>query len=170
VSGGDDPDAHADRPLPANPDDLAVLDDAEEADLRRERQLSHLVEEEGAAIGLLEPSLAPDDGARKGSLFMAKELGVDEVGGNRAAVDAAERTVAKCRALVNRPGDDLLAGAGLAEKKHRGRTPRHHVRPRHHRRQPGVRANQPFAILRPDAGDQVFRNGTSGGRSAPKLL
>ena len=57
VRGGDDADVDAHRPLAADPDDLAVLDDAQQPDLRGKRELADLVEEQRAAVGLLEPPL-----------------------------------------------------------------------------------------------------------------
>ena len=58
VRRGDDPHVDADRPLAADAHDLAVLHDAQQADLRGERELADLVEEQRAAVGLLEPALA----------------------------------------------------------------------------------------------------------------
>ena len=59
MRGGDDADVDADGPLAADAHDLAVLHDAKQPHLRGERQLADLVEEERAAVGLLEPALAP---------------------------------------------------------------------------------------------------------------
>ena len=59
VRGGDDPDVDVHRPLAADADHFAVLHDAQQAHLRGERQLADLVEEQRAAVGLLEPALAP---------------------------------------------------------------------------------------------------------------
>ena len=64
MRGGDDADVDADRPLAADAHDFAVLHDAQQAHLRGERQLADFVEEQGAAVGLLEPALAPRDARR----------------------------------------------------------------------------------------------------------
>ena len=50
--------------------------------------------------------------------------------------------------FVNRPGDDLLAGPGLAEEQHRRAAARDEPGPRHDRGQPGVAANQPLFVDR----------------------
>ena len=50
--------------------------------------------------------------------------------------------------FVNRPRDDLLAGAGLAEEQHRRAAARDEPGARHDRRQPGVAANQPLFVDR----------------------
>ena len=58
-------------------------------------ELADLVEEERAAVGLLEPALAPRRGAGERALLVAEELGVDQLRGNRAAVHPPERPVAE---------------------------------------------------------------------------
>ena len=76
--------------------------------------------------------------------LVAEELRVDQLGGDRAAVHAAERPAAKRRVLVDGARDDLLAGARFAEEQHRRVAARHEPRARHHRGQSGVAANQTF--------------------------
>ena len=51
---------------------------------------------------------------------MAEQLALQQVLGERAAVDADERAVAARAELVDRLGDQFLAGAGLAQEQHRG--------------------------------------------------
>ena len=63
------------------------LEDAQQARLGGQRQLGHLVEEDGAPVGLLEVSLAGGDRSGEGSFLMAEQLGVDGALGYRAAVD-----------------------------------------------------------------------------------
>ena len=166
MRGGDDAHVDVDRPLAADADDFAVLHDAQQPNLRGQRELADFVEEQRAAVGLLEPALAPRRRAGEGARLVAEQLRVDQLGGNRAAVDAAERAAAKRRVLVDRAGDDLLAGAGFAEQQHRRAAPRHHPRPRHHRRQSGVAANQPLLAGPRVAVDQV----RGGGPRAAALL
>ena len=91
MGGGDDADVDAHGPLAADAHDLAVLHDAQQAHLRGERELADLVEEQRPAVGLLEPALAPRLRAGERALLVAEELRVDQLGGDRAAVHAAER-------------------------------------------------------------------------------
>jgi hypothetical protein len=54
VGGGDDPDVERTLVGRADPPDLALLEDAVELDLHRQRQIGDLIEEDRAALGLLE--------------------------------------------------------------------------------------------------------------------
>ena len=60
------------------------------------------------------------DRAGERAALVAEQLRVDQFRRNRPAVDAIERAVAARRAIVDRPGDQLLAGARLAEDQHGG--------------------------------------------------
>jgi hypothetical protein len=156
MRGRDDPHVDAYGTFAADPDDLAVLHDAQQADLRGQRELADLVEEERSAAGLFEPSLPASEGAGECALLVAEQLRVDQFGSDRAAVDAPEGPGAKRRVLMNGARDDFLAGAGLAEQQHRRAASRHQLGPRHHRGEAGVAADQPFIAGSPIAGNQVF--------------
>src|SRR5580658_3926027 len=71
--------------------ELALLQRAEKLDLHLHRNLADLVEEEGAAVGELEASRLARYGAGEGSALVAEELALDELLGNRGAVDLDER-------------------------------------------------------------------------------
>ena len=60
MAGGDDPHIGADRVVAADRHELALLQHAQEPGLRLERHVADLVQEQGAALGLLE---AADAGA-----------------------------------------------------------------------------------------------------------
>ena len=72
------------------------------------RKGPHLVEEEGAAVGLLEEAPFGADGAREGTLNMPEQLALLEVLGNGPAVDHNEGAVFSAASMVDRPGDQLL--------------------------------------------------------------
>ena len=59
VRGGNDSHVHFDWPLSADANQLGLLHHAQQADLRGECELADFVEEQRAAVGLLEPALAP---------------------------------------------------------------------------------------------------------------
>jgi hypothetical protein len=100
VRRGDDPQAHAQRALPADTLEFAVLQHAQQAHLRRRGQLAELVEKERAAVRALEPAAPQADRAGEAALLVAEELGVDELRRDGAAVDLEERAA---RARCERP-------------------------------------------------------------------
>ena len=74
VRRADDADVGADGRRPADALERALLEDAEERDLRARRDVADLVEEERAALGQLEAAAAARDGAGEGALLVAEEL------------------------------------------------------------------------------------------------
>ena len=81
--------------------DLAFLQRAQQLDLRVERQLADLVEEQRAAVGFLELADALVDGAGERALLVAEQDALDQVLGDGAAVDGDERLGLRAR---SRPG------------------------------------------------------------------
>ena len=94
--------------------DLAFLQRAQKLDLRFERQLADLVEEQRAAVGLLELADAAVDGARERALLVAEQDALDQVLRDRAAVDRDERLSGALALALNGARDQLLADAALA--------------------------------------------------------
>src|SRR5439155_5746941 len=80
--------AHVDlqRLVSADAFELARLQEAQELHLRRQRDLAHLVEEERAAVRLLEAAFAPADGAGERALLVSEELALDQRLRERRAV------------------------------------------------------------------------------------
>ena len=81
--------------------------------------VADLVEEERAAVALLELAdpLAVGPGER--ALLVAEQLALQQALRDGRAVDRQERLVGPLAVLVDGPGDQLLAGAALAEDQHR---------------------------------------------------
>jgi hypothetical protein len=77
-------------------------------------QLAELVEEERAAVGDFEEALVVAIGPGECAFAMAEELALDQRRRQRAAIDRHERHVDTLAELVDRTGDHVLAGAGLA--------------------------------------------------------
>ena len=77
MRGGDDPHIDADGMLTSHPLDEAVLQDAEQAHLGRQRQFADFVEKQRAAVGPLEPAVPCVTCAGKTPLFMTEEVRVD---------------------------------------------------------------------------------------------
>ena len=95
VGRGDD--AHVDRLLVAAAEaaERALLQHAQQLDLRRRRHLGDLVEEQRAAVGELEAALPPLGGAGERALLVAEDLALEQRLGNRRAVDGDERERAR---------------------------------------------------------------------------
>ena len=75
----------------AEPAEAALLQHAQQLDLRRRRHLADLVEEQRAAVGQLEAALPAIGGAGEGALLVAEDLALEQRLGNRRAVDRDER-------------------------------------------------------------------------------
>src|SRR5439155_22559706 len=94
---------------------LGRLEEAQELHLRRPRDLAHLVEEERAAVRLLEAAFAATDGAGERALLVSEELALEQRLRERRAVQTHERFVRARRVAADRLGDELLARAALSE-------------------------------------------------------
>jgi hypothetical protein len=134
--------------LATDPFQMTVLQHTQQAHLRRRQQVADLVQEECASFGAFEPSLARVDGARERAPLVTEELRVDELGRNRAAVDAHKGCGCPRRTRVDGPGYNLLPGTCLAEDEHRYVGPRDEVHTLHHGTQTRVGADHGFGALR----------------------
>jgi len=83
----------------------------------------NLVEENRALVGDLKRSLLGCDGAGEGSLYVAKELRLEQVHRNGAGIDRDESFVSPRRSCMDAFRDDFLAGTAFARDQH-GRTRR----------------------------------------------
>ena len=111
VGGGDDAHIGLDRRAAADGRVFALLQHAQQPRLRLHRHVADLVEEQRAALGLLEAAGAARVGAGEGALLVAEQLGFDQVARDRRHVDGDERAVAALAVVVQRARDQFLAGA-----------------------------------------------------------
>ena len=112
-------DAHVDRDLVAAADalDHALLQEAQQLGLQRERQVADLVEEQRAAVGRLDLADRLPCRAGERALLVAEQLALEQVLGNRGAVDRDEALAAPRRQVVQRAREQLLAGAAFAQQQ-----------------------------------------------------
>ena len=82
--------------------------------MRLAGQLADLVQEEGAAVGLLEIALPLADGAGEGPFLVAEEFGVDGALRDGSAVDRQVLAGPAAAVLVDDLGEVFLAHAALA--------------------------------------------------------
>ena len=99
----------ADRPH------FARCEHAVEQLLRLRRKRGDLVEDQRAAVGLDELAGFGSEGTREGAFFVAEQLAVDDVGGDRLAVERQQRALGAQASGVDRAGERFLAGARLAD-------------------------------------------------------
>src|SRR5262245_10660159 len=115
IRGRYHPDVHVHQRGATDSANLTLLKHPQELDLERCRELRDLVEEQGPAMrGLHETSLGPYRSGER-ALLVSEELGLEEVLGQRGTVHRDERLACAPAVGVDGPGDELLAGAGLAE-------------------------------------------------------
>ena len=95
--------------------------------------------------------------AGEGALLVAEQLALDQPLRDRPAVDLDQRPVPARAPLVQRAGDQLLAGAGLAGEQHGGLHRGHLLHLPQHRPERGALAHDPFepALL----GDRLLEIG-----------
>ena len=102
---------HATRGAAAQALELAGLQHAQQLGLALQREIADLVEEQRAAVGRLETSLAHFGRARVGAGFGAEQLGLHQILRQRADVDLDERTAAHARVRLDDRRQHFLAGA-----------------------------------------------------------
>src|SRR5437868_6937778 len=120
VAGGrrDQPHIGADRLVAADALEGLLLEHAQHLGLGRRWHVADLVEEEGAAVALLELADAAAVGAGEGALLVAEQLALQQVLRDGRAVEGQERRLGPWAVLVDGAGDDLLAGAALPRDQH----------------------------------------------------
>ena len=120
VCGGDDAEVDGSVVGFADASECAFLECAEEFGLVGEGELADLVEEECAVVGELEESGVGLVGAGEGAFGVAEDFGFEEWFGDRGAVDGDEAGVVAVAGLVEGAGDELFAGAALADDQDGG--------------------------------------------------
>ena len=120
IGGGEDADIDPPRRGRADGSDLAILQDAQELGLERGRHVADFVQEERAAVSLLEVAFAIRHRAGERPFEVPEEGGLDELRRDRDAVDRDERLLRARAAVVDRARDQLFASAAFAGDEHAG--------------------------------------------------
>ena len=113
VGGGDDAHVDVDGRELAERVDLARFEEPQELGLKVETEVANLVEEQGAVLGGPDEALVVAIGAREGAAALAKELALEELARDGGAVEGDKGFVGAVGMLVDRAGDDFLAGAAF---------------------------------------------------------
>ena len=107
------------RAMTAHPVEMAVAEDPQQPGLQVKRHVADLIEEQGAAIGLLEAAAAHGLRAGEGTALMAKQLGLQQILGNSRRVDRHKGPVGTWRMLVQCAGHQLFTRTRFAGDHHR---------------------------------------------------
>ena len=105
------------RLLPAQPLEGALLQGPKQLHLKRRRQVADLVEEQGTAVRLLQPSDSRLDRASERAALVPEQLALEQPIRNRTAVDYDERAIGAGAMTMDGPGHELLPGARLAPSR-----------------------------------------------------
>src|SRR5882757_10506851 len=122
---GDDPNVHLHRSIRAKLMHFPFLQDSQEFDLRLEREFPHLVEKDCASIRRLKSPGLVGERPGEGAAHVAEQFRLDEVPGDRAAIDGYEWAVAAAAVVMNGTCHKFLARAGFSLNKHRRGSLRH---------------------------------------------
>ncbi len=117
VGRGDDSDVDGLRLGRADARDLARLESAQQRRLGGQGHVADLVEEQRAAVRRFEVSDASLVGAREAALLVPEQFGLDQLVGDRRAVDRDEGSLRAGTRQVQVARGDLLAGAVLPEQE-----------------------------------------------------
>ena len=96
------------------------LDQAQQLDLQRVWDITYLVQEQRTAMGGLGQALAGVVGAGERAADVAKELALEQGFTEAGTLQGHQRAAGAPAGLVQCPGRQLLAGAGLAQQQHGG--------------------------------------------------
>src|SRR5882762_389714 len=114
IGRGDDTDTRANRLMAANPIESSVRQYAQQARLQLGRHIADLIQEQGAAFGLLEATPPQSLCPREGATLVPEELRFQKVFWHCRGIYCDEWLVCARAVTVQRARDELLACPGLA--------------------------------------------------------
>ena len=127
----------------------AVLEHAQELHLQGRAHVADLVEEDGAAVREAEAPFAVVDGVGEGAAHVPEQLRLEQLLGDRAAVDGDEHALGAAAAPVQGARDHLLARAALARDQDGAVGVRHALDHVEHAAQRRARADQVLVVVAP---------------------
>ena len=119
-----DSDVYSPRDILADAPQLAVLNDTQHLCLSTRRQLADLVEEQCSAMRFFKDTSSIADSPGERTAGVTEELRLDQVVGERRAVQRAERLVAAHAPAVDGPRHQLLSAPAFAVDQHAERSSR----------------------------------------------
>ena len=119
VRGGNHAHMGLDGRVAAHPVELAVRQHAQKTRLQIKRHVADFIEEQRAALGLLEAAAPLRLRTGEGAALVAEEFALQQVLGNGGGVDGHKGAIGHGRMLVQRARHQFLARAGFAGDEHR---------------------------------------------------
>src|SRR5262245_3976110 len=119
MSRPDETNVHVSGGLPSDPPNFPALQGPEQLRLQLERQASDLVEKQCAPMRQLHQSGPGCYSACERTLFVTEELALEQAGGDGSTVDLDKWRRASRAGVMNRTGEQLLPGTGLASNQDR---------------------------------------------------
>ena len=101
----------------ADPLDYSLLQKAQQLSLQRQRQIADLIEHQRAAVRGLDFAYRLSRRTGERALLVTEELAFEQRLGNRGTVDGNETFIAARRERVQRPRQQLFAGAAFAQQQ-----------------------------------------------------
>src|SRR5262249_10892645 len=108
-----------DRLVSAYTVEIAVGKHAQQPRLQLRRHVTDFVQEQGAAVGLLEPPAPHALRPGKGTAFVAKQLGLEQFARDCRSVEGYERLRGTRTVAVQRTRHQFLPGAGFTGDQYR---------------------------------------------------
>src|SRR5581483_261893 len=113
------PHVNPNRPHAADSFELALLERAQELGLKRGRRVADFIEEERAAMSLFETALMFAHRPGERAFLVSEQFGFDQRLRECRTVHLHEGSVLAGTKIVNRPRDQLLAGAAFSAQENR---------------------------------------------------
>jgi len=106
------------RTFGADPTELMILEDGEELGLETGRKLGDLIEEQGAAVGLLDEAAVRLQCAGEGAADVAEEFGFKQRLGDARAIHGDEGCSGTRAGVVDDASEEAFACAGFSSDEH----------------------------------------------------
>src|SRR4051794_16033947 len=106
--------------VPAHPVETTGLEYAQQPYLHLRGHFGDFVQEQCSATSPLEITTVGARSTGERAFFVAEQLGFDQVGRNRAAIDGDKRLLRALTHLVNGAGNEFFAGSALADDEDGG--------------------------------------------------
>ncbi len=99
---------------------MTIFKDTQQFALHLQRHFTNFIQKKGTMLCLFKMAAVAANCASKGPLFVAEKFRFEQLLTNCAAIDRGKRSLAALTALMQSPGNQLLAAAGFPGYNHSG--------------------------------------------------